>query len=97
MGRGEASEPECRLTIYRTACLHRSSSRESIPIPVVRTESLSWRHEGDPLCDAVVRALDLRHGQDGLQIILDHLDRPISEQHECVRSFWREVSANSEP
>ncbi len=44
------------------------------------------------MCDAVVRALDLRPGQDGLQALLLYLEqRPVEDQAECIRSFWQEV------
>nr|XP_031858553.1 uncharacterized protein CI109_006076 [Kwoniella shandongensis]KAA5525625.1 hypothetical protein CI109_006076 [Kwoniella shandongensis] len=51
-----------------------------------------WRHEGDDLCDSVVRALNLRPGQDGLQILLDHLVLPKEKQAECVITFWNQIS-----
>jgi hypothetical protein len=52
----------------------------------------SWRHEGDELCDSVVRELRLGPGQDGLQAILDHIERPVAEQAACVQAFWAQVS-----
>ncbi|CAD6586807.1 MAG: hypothetical protein TREMPRED_004561 [Tremellales sp. Tagirdzhanova-0007] len=51
-----------------------------------------WRREGDPLSDAVVRELQLRPGQDGLEVLLTYLERPLTDQAECVRSFWQEIS-----
>ncbi|KAK8858904.1 hypothetical protein IAR55_003135 [Kwoniella newhampshirensis] len=51
-----------------------------------------WRHEGDDLCDSVVRAINLRPGQDGLQVLLDHLELPKAEQAECVKTFWDQIS-----
>jgi hypothetical protein len=49
-----------------------------------------WRHEGDELCDEVVRLLDLKPGQDGLQKLLDRLE--VGEVEEPIRRFWNEVS-----
>lgn len=48
-----------------------------------------WRHEGDELCDEVVRILDLKPGQDGLQKLLDRLEG--DEVEEPIRRFWNEV------
>jgi hypothetical protein len=48
-----------------------------------------WRHEGDELCDEVVRILDLKPGQDGLQKLLDRLEG--DEVEEPIRRFWDEV------
>jgi hypothetical protein len=48
-----------------------------------------WRHEGDELCDEVVRTLDLKPGQDGLQKLLDRLEG--DEVEEPIRRFWNEV------
>ena len=48
-----------------------------------------WRHEGDELCDEVVRILDLKPGQDGLQKLLDRLGG--DEVGEPIRRFWNEV------
>jgi len=39
-----------------------------------------------------VIALNIRPGQDGLQVVLDHLELPISDQHPCVQRFWDHVS-----
>ena len=49
-----------------------------------------WRHEGDELCDEVVRILDLKPGQDGLQKLLDRLETGKAE--EPITRFWDEVS-----
>lgn len=51
----------------------------------------SWRHEGDPLCDQVVRELDLRPGQDGLQKLVDRLESGKVEPDNCLQRFWDEV------
>lgn len=51
---------------------------------------IRWRHEGDELCDEVVRILDLKPGQDGLQKLLDRLES--GEAEEPIRKFWSEVS-----
>jgi hypothetical protein len=50
---------------------------------------IRWRHEGDELCDEVVRILDLKPGQDGLQKLLDRLQA--GEVEEPIRRFWNEV------
>jgi hypothetical protein len=50
---------------------------------------IRWRHEGDELCDEVVRILDLKPGQDGLQKLLDRLEG--QEVEEPIRRFWNEV------
>jgi hypothetical protein len=39
--------------------------------------------------DAVVRALDLKPGQDVLQKLLDRLE---DDPPECVKMYWEEVS-----
>lgn len=52
----------------------------------------SWRHEGDPLCDEVVRALNLKPGQDGLQRLIDGLQDPNADP--CLGRFWKEVSCS---
>jgi len=49
-----------------------------------------WRHQGDELCDEVVRILDLKPGQDGLQKLLDRLETGNAE--EPITRFWDEVS-----
>jgi len=51
-----------------------------------------WRHEGDELCDEVVRILDLKPGQDGLQKLLDRLETGKAE--EPITRFWDEVSVH---
>ena len=38
-----------------------------------------------------MRELELRPGQDGLEVLLQHLDRPSADQAECVKAFWQEV------
>jgi hypothetical protein len=50
---------------------------------------IRWRHEGDELCDEVVRILDLKPGQDGLQKLLDRLEG--QEVEEPIRRLWNEV------
>jgi hypothetical protein len=52
---------------------------------------IRWRHEGDELCDEVVRILDLKPGQDGLEKLLDRLKSEKPE--EPLLRFWDEVSS----
>lgn len=54
-----------------------------------------WRHEGDALCDEVVRELDLRPGQDGLQKLQDRLES--GKGSEVLQQFWDEVSLHLAP
>lgn len=51
------------------------------------------RHEGDPLCDAVVRFLQLRSGQDALKALLEYISTtPQDEWDEDVASFWDQIA-----
>jgi hypothetical protein len=54
---------------------------------------IRWRHEGDELCDEVVRILDLKPGQDGLQKLLDRLETGNAEGP--ILHFWDEVIQQS--
>lgn len=62
------------------------------------TELEKWRRKGDDLCDGVVRCLGIGPGHDGLQMLLDYLDRtPEQARDPRVTAFWDEVSRPPPP
>lgn len=55
----------------------------------IATRFLQLRHEGDPLCDAVVRFFKLKTGQDALKALESYVTTTPREQwDEDVAKFW---------
>lgn len=59
------------------------------------TISTQLRHEGDPLCDAVVRFFNLKTGQDALKALETYIaTTPREDWNTDVASFWDSIACD---